>query len=165
MVRSHWPVVEVVWGDSVATGAGGVNMTRSFLSWRSLMLGCAALLFMATPTLRAEEDDKGKGKGKKDEKPNVIQIDLSKLPPDLAKALQKYATDSKKPGPPAKAPMADKKPASTLKLPPGLAKKPADHPGRVAWLKAHGSPAPSKEKEKDKKKDKKKNKKDDDDDN
>src|SRR5947207_8331246 len=30
---------------------------------------------------------------------------------------------------------------AAVKLPPGLARKPADHPGRVAWLKAHGGSA------------------------
>jgi hypothetical protein len=122
-------------------------MKRAFLSWQCLMLGCVVLLLTTTTTaVRADEKgDKGKGKGK-DEKPYVIQIDLSKLPPDLAKALQKYATDSKKPGTPAKGPMASKKPSSVTNLPPGLANKPADHPGRVAWLKAHASEpvAPSK---------------------
>jgi hypothetical protein len=118
-------------------------MTRAFISWQGLMLGCVILLLTTATAIRAEDEgDKGKGKGK-DDKPNVVQIDLSKLPPDLAKALQKYATDSKKSDSPAKGPMADKKPASAATLPPGLAKKAPDHPGRVAWLKAHASSEPS----------------------
>jgi hypothetical protein len=118
-------------------------MTRAFMSWRYLMLGCAVLLLTATTSVRADEkDDKGKGKGK-DQKPNVIQIDLSKLPPDVAKALQKYATDSKKPGPPAEGPVAGESPFSAATLPPGLAKKAPDHPGRVAWHKAHASSEPT----------------------
>jgi|GEM_PF-4972123 len=48
-------------------------------------------------TARADEDGP-KGKG---EKPNIIQLDMNKLPPDLAKALQKFA-ESSKPTPPAK---------------------------------------------------------------
>ncbi len=129
-------------------------MTRS-ITWRGLMLGCAVLLFSAPTSVRA--DEKGdKNKGKKDEKPNVIQLDLNKLPPDLAKVLQKYATDGKKPAVEGK--KTDKKPSGPTKLPPGLANKAADHPGRVAWLKAHGSGEPEKGKKKDEEKGKKKDK-------
>jgi RNA polymerase sigma factor (sigma-70 family) len=33
----------------------------------------------------------------------------------------------------------ERKEMTTLKLPPGLARQPANHPGRVAWMKAHGN--------------------------
>lgn len=118
-------------------------MIRKFTGHWSLVMVSAALLVL-TPALRADDDDKGKKKGK-DQKPNVIQLDLSKLPPDLAKALQKYATESEKPN--KKAPSIGSKPSNVVSLPPGLANKSPDHPGRVAWLKAHaatGTPAPSK---------------------
>ena len=66
----------------------------------------------------------------------------------LAKALMKYAADSKPTakGPTPKAPpTTSKAPATAAHLPPGLASKPADHPGRVGWLKEHSAqpqPAP-----------------------
>ncbi len=85
-------------------------MTRTILSWRRLCLGCAVLALTVMTTARADEDgDQGKGKKGKGKKADVIQIDLSKLPPDLAKALQKYATDSKKPDAAKKGPKAGKK--------------------------------------------------------
>ena len=101
----------------------------------------AAALTLAAP-IRAEEDDaKGKGKGKSEAKPNVIQIDLSKLPPDLVKQIMKYSSTKPEKGP-APAPAAKKAPAPAptvakkrTDLPPGLANKPADHPGRVNFIK------------------------------
>jgi hypothetical protein len=66
--------------------------------WR---ITCAAgilgvLCWVATA---AAEDDKGKGKSKaKDEpKKSIVEIDLSKLPPDLVKQLLKYADTRKTP--------------------------------------------------------------------
>jgi hypothetical protein len=105
----------------------------------------AACLFLGNAAT-AEDDGggKGKGKGAKPEvKSTTIQIDLSKLPPDLAKQLLKYAADSKgKPaeapkGKPAAAPKGKPEAAKAPQLPPGLAKKAKDHPGRVAWFKEH----------------------------
>ena len=68
-------------------------------------------------TARADEDGP-KGKG---EKPNIIQLDLNKLPPDLAKALQKFA-ESSKPTPPAKEKekYEGKSPFTATNPPPGL---------------------------------------------
>jgi len=109
----------------------------------------AACLFLGNAA-QAEDDDGGKGKGKggkPEVKPTTIQIDVSKLPPDLVKQLLKYAVDpkgqSESKGKPAEAPKGKpevakgKEPAKAPQLPPGLAKKPKDHPGRVAWLKEH----------------------------
>jgi hypothetical protein len=112
-----------------------------------MALGC----LVSNSAIRAEEeDDYGKGKGKGAAKAgNVIQLDLNKLPPDLAKALKKYTAGGEGKGKPAaataptkgKAPMA-KKPAAApaakggkgaSQLPPGLAGKPANHPGRTHY--------------------------------
>ena len=117
-----------------------------------LTIGC----LLAGNTIRAEEeDDYGKGKGKgASTGSNVIQLDLNKLPPDLAKALMKYAKGGEGKGKPqagtaptkGKAPMAKKqqgppagkKPGQAAggkrQLPPGLASKPANHPGRTHFL-------------------------------
>jgi hypothetical protein len=114
---------------------------------------------------RAEEDDGAKGKGKgQPAQPaaRVISLDISKLPPDLAKALLKYSaapaatattapSKGKAPAPAAKAPapkgppaFAAKGKAPAVQLPPGLAKKPADHPGRTHYIQhvlRKGTPA------------------------
>lgn len=77
-----------------------------------------------------KKEDEKKGDEKKDTKkedegkPNTVTTDLNKLPPDLAKALRKYATDSKKPGLSAKGPMTSESPFSATNLPPGLARTP-----------------------------------------
>jgi hypothetical protein len=64
--------------------------------------GVMGSLFLPS-AVRAEEDGpgKGKGKGKSDNKGNVIQIDLDKLPPGLAKQVMKYAQAQKFKGPAA----------------------------------------------------------------
>jgi hypothetical protein len=94
-----------------------------------------AIAVAATATARADGDGyRGKGKGKGKEGTNedaVIQLDTGKLPPDLLKQLIKYAAEG------------DKKAGGRAALPPGLANKPADHPGRVNWLRAHGYPVPA----------------------
>jgi len=110
-------------------------------------------------SVRAEDDGAGKGKGKGKgaaptaAAPKTIQLDLSKLPPDLAKALLRYASEPKgvatepkgKPAPPVKqAPPAVKGTAAPQGLPPGLASKPKDHPGRmhhIAHLRQQKAPA------------------------
>ena len=115
------------------------------------VVGCLGVAAMAL----GEDDAGGKGKGKgKGEAPagKVIQIDLSQLPPDLAKALAKYASKgtptAKATQAPSKgkaaAPMAKGKapaPAAQAKgymggkaLPPGLANKPVNHPGRTHYI-------------------------------
>jgi len=125
---------------------------------RLLFAGAVVLSLCFGGAARADEEQK-KGKGKaKDEKPNAVQIDLSKLPPDLVKQLLKYAGEDKKPGkeakgpPTGKGPQADKKPGVARELPPGLRNKPANHPGRLAFLAKHGGKAPKKVEEPKKKK-------------
>jgi hypothetical protein len=55
---------------------------------------CAAFALSLSGGVKADEDGaKGKGKG---EKPNIVQLDLNKLPPDLAKALQKFIDEENK---------------------------------------------------------------------
>jgi hypothetical protein len=110
-------------------------MTRRLVSWRGFW-AAAALLALAFVTVgsAADDDDKGKGKGgagAKGKGSNVVQVDLSKLPPDLAKQLMKYIRG------PGKMDAAQGK-GGELRLPPGLARKPPSHPGRVNWLRAHG---------------------------
>jgi hypothetical protein len=107
--------------------------------WHLLLLLVAGAALCLYPAGRSIADEKEKPAKGTDEKPVIIQLDLNKLPPDLAKQLLKYAQEEKK-GPPAgKAPMTEKKPRAGQRtgLPPGLAKKPADHPGRKAFLEAH----------------------------
>ena len=101
------------------------------------------------------DDDGAKGSAKE---PNIVQLDLNKLPSDLAKALQKFAAggDTRSPALPkgrpsesAKEKYEGKSPFNAAHLPPGLAVKAANHPGRVEWLKEQASgktaaPAPMK---------------------
>lgn len=144
--------------------------TCSFRSYWLISAVVGIVFAVANPA--AADDDKGKGKGKdKDAKPNTVTIDLNKLPPELVKELLKYALEGKVASAATK-PVSAKPDTSAVKLPPGLAKKPKDHPGVVAFLRQHGGnqAAPSakkkdddKKKEDDKKK-KKKGKDDDDDD-
>jgi hypothetical protein len=126
-------------------------MTPTILSPRKLLLACAvvAVALMAAAANADDEDgDKGKGKkGKgKDQRGDIVQVDLSKLPPDLAKALRRYASDGKK-YTAAKAPKGkvtgEKTRFTIADLPPGLARKPANHPGRMNWLRAHGLTEPA----------------------
>src|SRR5437867_3406100 len=66
------------------------NMTRYF--WQGNFLAASILMLLAAASGFAGDDAKGKGKGPKEEKraSGKVQIDLSTLPPDLAKQLQKY---------------------------------------------------------------------------
>src|SRR5262245_60169507 len=104
---------------------------------------------LTTGSIRAEEeDDYGKGKGKgASPGGKVVQVDLSKLPPDLAKALAKYGAGGEGKGKAAASapskgkPQPAKKPAApaakgkgAAQLPPGLASKPANHPGRTHYI-------------------------------
>ena len=128
--------------------------------FHSMAFALAAAAALNVGNARAE-DDPSKGKGGKPTAaaPQTIQIDLSKLPPDLAKALLKFAMESKpaeapkpKQPPVAEAPKPKQPPAAkdaaAVVLPPGLAKKPKDHPGRVHFienaLKKAAPAAPSK---------------------
>jgi hypothetical protein len=116
-----------------------------------VVFAAVTCLGLAAMAMGDEEGGKGKGKGKGKPDaapaatPTVIQLDVSKLPPDLAKALMKYAaapagkgakateapSKGKAPAPAAKG----KAPAQVAKqLPPGLAKKPANHPGRTHYI-------------------------------
>lgn len=125
------------------------------MSWM-LRTGLILTVCLIARSAYAEEDDDkkpGKGKGKSEAKPTTIQVDLSKLPPDLAKQLMKYAGGigqmkvekgpSPKAAPQAKTPAtaeAKGPPAHVKKmwggnLPPGLAKKAANHPGRANYVK------------------------------
>ncbi len=108
---------------------------------------CAAFFLAVTTTAMADEDTnqgKSKGKGSKRDRvsPNVVQIDLSKLPPELAKHMMRYAEKSGN-----ELPNTNAKFGGPNKMPPGLANKSSDHPGRIAWLQAHSraeltAPAP-----------------------
>jgi hypothetical protein len=133
-----------------------------------------SVMLLARPAWADDKDEKkGKGKGKGEAKPALVQIDLSKLPPDLAKQLLKYAAagDSKpEKGPPPKMKEAPKAPepkkkekdkptkveppkgppagkgkAPQVQLPPGLAKKPANHPGVVHFLQHAAAQQPAKQ--------------------
>ncbi len=118
---------------------------RAFASSRLLWLGCAIVTLAVSGTIRADDDgDRGKAKGKGARpdvgKGDVIQLDVSKLPPELRKQLMKYAEDGRdKAGPQGEA----KKGGGSFTLPPGLASKPANHPGRVNWLRTHGYAGPA----------------------
>jgi hypothetical protein len=129
---------------------------------QGFMMTATVLACLSISALALGDDDgggKGKGKGKSETATApagkmVIQIDLSKLPPDLAKALLKYAGGppaAKTPPPPpvvkGKAPppppiAKGKAPATPMakgsaggkQLPPGLAQKPQGHPGRTHYI-------------------------------
>ena len=106
---------------------------------------CAAFALAPSGGVNAD-DDSAKGKGKGDN-PNIVQLDLNKMPPDLAKALQKFAVEGSKsipeskgkPSESAKEKYEGKSPFNAAHLPPGLAGKAANHPGRVEWLKEQAS--------------------------
>src|SRR5437660_864282 len=71
-------------------------MTRWFSTWGKCWLGAVVCLLAGAVFSFADEDDgpgKGKGKGPKGAKEvsGIIQIDLSKLPPDLAREVMRYA--------------------------------------------------------------------------
>ena len=135
-------------------------MKQGLVSRHVLWMIAASALLCLVSLGDADEGGKGKGKGKgakgeksskvekgkgykgekssKEEKgKGTIQIDLNKLPPNLAKQLQSYL-ESKGSKKMAKEQPHTKKAFSAANLPPGLANKPANHPGRVNWLKAHG---------------------------
>ena len=126
------------------------------------LVGIVAALSLTAPgVLRADEgEDFTKGKDRK--KGDIVQLDLSKLPPDLAKSLRKLSEGDKKEIAPKIAPPLTygkgKQPELTTgkgklsqpdfgkgtarQLPPGLASKPANHPGRIAFLKNAGQKNP-----------------------
>lgn len=90
---------------------------------------------------RSVADEKDKPKAKKEKGPtdgsNIVTIDLGKPPPDVAKELKKLLERSQAPTTSGeKSKPAAKKPEGRTALPPGLANKTADHPGRKAFLEA-----------------------------
>lgn len=94
----------------------------------SIVAVVLTLSFVAGSIVRADEKPSTKSKTPK---PNVVELDLSKLPPDLAKQLEKYTQNKKTPA--SKEPTPAAKPVRT-DLPPGLAKKSPNHPGVKAFL-------------------------------
>src|SRR5437764_1164558 len=117
-------------------------MMRS--SWRGWLCVASCLILLSVVACTyADDESQGKGKEQKGAKGKggVVQVDLSQLPPDLAKQVMKYVGKGEagdkgykgfkgfKSFKDKSAPMEAK---AAVKLPPGLARKPADHPGRVA---------------------------------
>jgi hypothetical protein len=102
----------------------------------AILVGIISSLTLGNAIRAEEEDDGGKGKGKGASSGKVIQVDLAKLPPDLARALKKYVSGGEKSKTAAAAPSKGKAPMAKGggKLPPGLASKPKDHPGRTHYI-------------------------------
>ena len=102
---------------------------------RGLLVGVFVLGLWFPGVGRADEDKKPRGKG---EKPGTIQVDLNKLPPELARQLKSYLEKGKR--------AMTEKPQGTARkpgeLPPGLKNKPADHPGRKGYLKGQKKTQP-----------------------
>jgi hypothetical protein len=102
------------------------------------LTGCVVLAFTMT-NLAVADDGQGKGKGKsrkaETNQNNMVQLDLNKLPPGLARQIQEFLAREKR-----RAELKTEAPSKKAlpPLPPGLARKPVDHPGRINWLKAHG---------------------------
>lgn len=74
-------------------------MSRSVRFHLGLSLVTVSTALLLASPVRAEEEDSKEKKGVEDKKPAVIQIDLNKLPPTLAKQLLKYVQDEEKKGP------------------------------------------------------------------
>src|SRR5262245_18421045 len=108
------------------------------MSWRGLWsVSCFLGLLVVTASPADEEQEKkGKCKAPKAEQ-GKVQVDLSKLPPDLAEKLRKFLKGEEKS---AKMTKGKGKTTAVAQLPPGLARKPSDHPGHVIWLRARGYP-------------------------
>jgi hypothetical protein len=136
------------------------------LCWFQWLLGVAGILagLSLTGTSRADEKRaKDRSKDDGDGKGRVIRVDLGKLPPGLAKAVRKYAEGDRrkgkgysarsarrakhkgkkqagmKPKDRARAAQGKGKQGGAIRLPPGLARKPPDHPGRRAYLRSHAA--------------------------
>jgi len=103
--------------------------------WLSLAAIVTAVV-LSNGTSAFADEGKGSPKGKGDKKSDIIQLDLSKLPPELAKQLKQYSAQGDKAVPQPKYKAPEK--TTARPLPPGLAKKPVEHPGRVAFLKNAG---------------------------
>ena len=90
-----------------------------------------------------------------DETARIVRVDLSKLPPDLARQVLKFVDRDDKQGYDSERPAVHRdnrkddserserravgreKDDREVRLPPGLANKPKDHPGRMAFLRRH----------------------------
>jgi hypothetical protein len=94
-----------------------MSMTRMVL--------LSSLVFGLAWAGSARADEKPADKGKPEPKPIVIQLDASKLPPDVLKRLLELAPSGKSEAKP-EAPKGPPKP------PPGLAKKPGKKPDAAA---------------------------------
>ncbi len=68
--------------DNVEDGTVHLLLTR-----RALIFLVGLTLLLSTAPLRADEKEKGKPKGKEEKKPQIVQIDLSQLPPNVAKEI------------------------------------------------------------------------------
>src|SRR5579862_3086642 len=113
----------------VYTRRNRMNLRKQGLKVIVAAVTCLSLAAMA---LGDEESGKGKGKGKgkpdagASATPTVIQLDVSKLPPDLAKALMKYASAAPaKTGKAEQAPSKGKAPAAKAAQAPSKGKAPA----------------------------------------
>src|SRR4051795_2247235 len=101
-------------------------MIASLLRWQGIGLGAILLGLALASSCRADGTERwersGVGDGRKGQ---IIKIDLSKLPPGLAKQMRKYARQDKDEKGRSKGSTADRgKDRDEIRLPPGLAKKP-----------------------------------------
>jgi hypothetical protein len=114
--------------------------------WHASVLGLGGAVLtlgLTGSTLADDMTQAPKGKGGK---PTIVQIDLNQLPPNLAKQLLELSKAGEKKGPAYGKQMAPERigpPAAGkgktgVQLPPGLANKPKDHPGRVTFLRSRG---------------------------
>ena len=98
----------------------------------AVLVGMASVMVLEVPGwLYADEGNVGKRN-----KSEFVQLDLSKLPPELAKQVRKYAAARSKTDERHEGHSYGK--GKVPQLPPGLANKPANHPGRVAFLENVG---------------------------
>ncbi len=121
----------------------GVGLVASFLG-----------LCLIGDCLADATKPKDRNRKPKDKTEKIVRVDLSKLPPDLAGELSKYvdrddkrkddASDRPAVGrdklkdDDSKRPVAGReKDHREVRLPPGLASKAKDHPGRMAFLRRH----------------------------
>jgi hypothetical protein len=114
---------------------------KRFARLGTLLVGTGLLLLMAGGGATGADDEQAKGQKKGAD--TVIQLDLSKLPPELLKQLLQYALSPKADvGKVEKAKGKGKavtpvqpSAAALAKLPPGLQGRPLTHPGVQAHLR------------------------------
>jgi uncharacterized membrane protein YkoI len=64
-------------------------MKRSIMSWHlAIFAALTTVLLLVQSASSDDEDQKGKGKKGKSKAPDVVEVDLGKLPPDLARELR-----------------------------------------------------------------------------